>query len=612
MSTTATWQRVKTTKRYLHGPLSERLFTLWAEGKIVFGEENLNGFPIGAGYEAGKPYYRALESCIVWLLLGEEAKMPDFKNVKHITTADGMPFHGVEYDLGDVKVRMEGLCNITRKTTCFAKVTVINQGAVSASQTVSLMLRSGKECDLVYGAPNGYVSHDPNAEDQKALPATWKQDGCRYTDGVRTLHLKSDVASWNEQAGLISFRCDLAAGAEASFTFSLDMGETADYDYDSEKAKAAAFWQVQLQRLNKLPKKLEADGKKLEMVRHLVITMLQSFSCPIGEEFVLCRQGGLMSIIWPSEALFAIEALANAGEYGEFIEPTIEGYFDYMQSETGEIINRGAYWGSVTASVLYSFSVYAATASKEFFERFKDKAYKAYAWIRDNRRSVVDTEKLAGGLFPASHSNDWDEQFQGWTLTDVFNLFALDKFAAVCQQFGAAEAKEVRNEHTAYLADMKRHFQKFLDAAEGQDELKIPLRPIGEDQYLIDGGFPLIYHGRFILCGVIEDENDIRRVFKYLVNRGVYKNGNYGHMKYKGRDTVWYFSFPDYYWFFIWKKLGEDALAQEVLDAQLNYIMTDEYYMVERLDDSDPYFLPWTPNTSANGRTLTMLMETYK
>ena len=30
-------QRPKTTKRYVHPPYSERMFTLWAEGKIIFG-----------------------------------------------------------------------------------------------------------------------------------------------------------------------------------------------------------------------------------------------------------------------------------------------------------------------------------------------------------------------------------------------------------------------------------------------------------------------------------------------------------------------------------------------------------------------------------------------
>ena len=32
------WQRPKTTRRYLHPPKAERMFTLWREGKIIFGE----------------------------------------------------------------------------------------------------------------------------------------------------------------------------------------------------------------------------------------------------------------------------------------------------------------------------------------------------------------------------------------------------------------------------------------------------------------------------------------------------------------------------------------------------------------------------------------------
>lgn len=34
--------RPRPTRRYLHPPRSERMFTLWAEGKIVFGE-NMRG-----------------------------------------------------------------------------------------------------------------------------------------------------------------------------------------------------------------------------------------------------------------------------------------------------------------------------------------------------------------------------------------------------------------------------------------------------------------------------------------------------------------------------------------------------------------------------------------
>ena len=32
------WEKPQTTRRYLHGPLSERLLTFWREGKLIFAE----------------------------------------------------------------------------------------------------------------------------------------------------------------------------------------------------------------------------------------------------------------------------------------------------------------------------------------------------------------------------------------------------------------------------------------------------------------------------------------------------------------------------------------------------------------------------------------------
>ena len=30
------WQRAKTTRRYIHPPKAERMYTLWADGKIIY------------------------------------------------------------------------------------------------------------------------------------------------------------------------------------------------------------------------------------------------------------------------------------------------------------------------------------------------------------------------------------------------------------------------------------------------------------------------------------------------------------------------------------------------------------------------------------------------
>lgn len=611
MNEPATWQRPITIKRYLHPPKSERIFTLWTEGKILFGEVNVDDFHVGDNYKVGRGYYFSLESCMAWLLYGESASQLDFRKTKHSISEDGVPVHSATYTKGDVEITLEGLCNTEKLATCFAKITVKNNGNVPVKDSLALLLRTAKEADLVFGSPNGYVHHNPDVAVQKALPATWKRDGDVFTDGVRVLRLAPADCRWEEENGLAFLPFALAPGGAAEWTFSLDMGESGRLDYEEEKKKHAAFWHKELSRLTKLPKTVLEDGEMLRMVRCMTAFLLQTFAITKNYGHNLSRQGGLMPIAWPSEAISTIEALTRLGDFGDYIEPVLQTHFDKMQQESGEVLNVGPYWGSVTASVLFAFCKYCYADRGDFYDRYKEKAYKAFSWIRETRRSVQDTEFLAGGLFPGNNSNDWEHQFQGWTLTDVFNLFALEALAETAEAYGDPRACEVRKEHEEYLQDMKRHFQKWLDAAEGSDELKIPLKPIGDDQHLIDDGFPLIYHGRFILCGVIDKEEDIRRVYKYMVSHGISKDGFYGYMPYPdGNRHIWYMSFPEYYWFKIWMKLGEREKALEILDHQFRFAMTNEYVMLERYADNDPYFVPWSPNASATGRTLMMLLDT--
>ena len=47
----------------------------------------------------------------------------------------------------------------------------------------------------------------------------------------------------------------------------------------------------------------------------------------------------------------------------------------------------------------------------------------------------------------------------------------------------------------------------------------------------------------------------------------------------------------------------------EIINSQIRYSMSDEYYMIERYADNDPYYTPWSPNFSANGRTISMLLD---
>jgi len=100
-----------------------------------------------------------------------------------------------------------------------------------------------------------------------------------------------------------------------------------------------------------------------------------------------------------------------------------------------------------------------------------------------------------------------------------------------------------------------------------------------------------------------------------MIKQGITREGVglYGQMRYRsGKPNIWYLSFPDYYWFEIWMKQGNREKAKEILDAQLEHGMTEQYYFAERIDSTDGYYVPWSPNASAMGRALTMLCKYYE
>lgn len=604
-------ERPKTIRRYVHPPLSERFFSLWAEGKILFGEYDVDRDR--SRITEGRDYNLQI-SCGVWPVLGREnQRMLDFRKVKNVISRDGTPIHGLIFREGDLEVELECFSNSVRKSTLFGKMEIRNKGTAPVSEILTVLLRTTMERDLVCGGPDGYVSHDPKLEQWKNVTCCWYPLGDGFTDGERQIAFSCPVL-WHKKLDGVEIPLNLNGGECFSFTFKLDKGEVSAYDYEEEKAKTVAFWQKEFSRINKLPAKITEDPAMMKAVRHMVAQLLQ-MTVYTKDNWVIPRQGNLQRIIWATEAMFHVEGICHVGEFDEYVEPIFRTYFEHLQESTGEIGPLGIYWGSMTAAVLFSFAQYCnATKNLAFFGKYRDKAYAAFRFIKDLRRSVVDTEELAGGLFPYLRGIDWTQQFQCWTSTDIFNLLGLDALAKTFAVYGDPAAEEIRREHTEYLADMKRHFKKYYDAQEGSEELRIPLKPMGDDRDLVEDFYPLLYQGRFVYAGVIDNEKDMLRVYNHMIREGITQEGLglYGHMPYRnGNNNIWYLSFPDIYWFEIWMQYGNREKAKEVLDAQLRYAMTEEYYFAERLDAKDPYFVPWSPNASATGRTLTMLKKYY-
>lgn len=603
--------RPKTTRRYLHPPFSERMFTLWAEGKIIFGEHD---FELETTNIMQERIQRRMVSCAIWPVLGKDMTPFDFRSVENGITEDGSPIHTVSYKTESVAFSMEAFCNTERKATVFGKITVRNIGCSQLNDTLSILMRTALEPQLLCGICDGYISHEPDLAAFKAIPPAWCKKGDVYDDGRHFLSF-SIPTCWDAKYGAANVKLDLAPGETLSFTFKLDSGEITDYDYESEKANAFAFWQKELKRITKLPTAITEDPALVKAVRHMVVQLLQMFAVTIPEDLHIIRQGAMQRAVWPTEALSVVEGLCRVGDFGDYIEPVFETYFHTMQLESGEIGPLGIPWGSMTAAVLYSFAQYCnTTKNKAFFETYRAKVYAAFRYIKDLRRSVEDSEEIAGGLFPPLRGIDWPHQFQCWTSTDVFNLLGLDALATTFQVYCDPAADEIRQEHTEYLADMKRHFKKYYDAQAGKDTLYPPLMPKGDDTFLVEDFYPLLYQGRFVFCGIVDNEKDMLRVYNYMIEAGITKEnlGLYGHMPYRdGNNNIWYLSFPDIYWFEIWMQYGYREKAKQIIDAQLRYAMSEEYYFAERIDATDPYYVPWSPNASATGRMLIMLSKYY-
>ena len=208
--------------------------------------------------------------------------------------------------------------------------------------------------------------------------------------------------------------------------------------------------------------------------------------------------------------------------------------------------------------------------------------------------------------------NDWPDVFQHWTVTDCFALTALDEMASMLEKFGDPAASAVRAEYLDYKSVIRGLVKRF--APEDAEEIRIPLTADGNDCELINSFYPYLHQPMPLM--VLKDEislRDVERLYKYFVRVGLTQNGLYDRMPYKDGNThIWYTSIAEYEWFTLWLHFGVTHKAKEIIEAQFRYSMTDEYYMIERYADNDPYFVPWSPNVSAMGRLVIMLTEFYK
>lgn len=600
------WIRPVTTRRYLQPPRAERMFTLWAEGKIIFGE-NIYQKIVGGD---GASTYPNLVSSGIWPVHTKYARKFDFRKTENIITPDGVPVHGWVNRFGGFKMEMEAFCDIDRKPTCFIRIRLTNEAVHKATEQLGLVVRTGKEKQLVSGSPDCYCSHDPEVAEFRGHKPTFREADGILRDEAVFITTECPQETWfDAENGILWCKPVLESGETMDWILSFGKGEGKAFDYREEREKTVSWWRRELSKL-RLPQPIREDPEKRKMAAHLAAQMLQCVSCYAGQDHCFLRQGGLQRLVWPWDAAPAIEAMGRMGAFDDYLEDIFHYYLDLRLKPDGEYDNIGEFWACNTACVLYSFAARCMQSKdRTFWERYRDKAFAAFDWICKKRAESEDGENSFAGLFPPMRSCDWGHSFQFWGTTDLWNIFGIRVLAQAAEYFADPEAQRVRREEQDYVAVMEKLLKPFVEGAKDADRLRLPLTPDGDDQHLLEDFHPYLLHGAFVWSGLLETE-DIYKVYNEQVATGMAKNGLYGHMPQKnGNSHIWYTSYTDYYWFRTWLRLGQREKAQQIVDAQIRCSMTAEYYMIERYCDNDPYYVPWSPNCSASGRLINMLLD---
>ena len=591
------WEKPKTTRRYLQGPLAERLLVAFREGKVVHGE-------MCHEKDWLRWKYICQPACGVWLVHGADDEPFDFRTARMRVDPEGLPIHGQSWRIGDLTVDFEACSPIERRPSAHVRVKLTNGGDAKRAERIGFLVRNGQEKELVFGAPDIYRIYNPRVRTWKGLDCAWRRDGEAIVLADLFVSFRGDsAATWDAEEGILRFDVALAAGETKTYDLVLGrQNAVVRPDYETARERTRADWRKELAKAKDLPL----------LEKCLLVQILQCYARAGGGDVILPRQGGLQRWVWPWDQSYASGALTQLG-YGEYVEMACDFYFgEYAQPE-GKVGPFGMGWVNDTANVLGIFARHCIeTDNAAFWRKHRTAAANAFRWIRAQRALTAGSTDQVPGLFPKGRSSDSPKVFQAWGMTDVLNLQGIELYARAAGKFGDPMADEAAAEAADYRAVLAKILGRWRQASAGKDTFMIPYKPDGADEeYLRANGFFYSHPGYFALLGFL-DADDLGRVRAYMLKEGLAnERGLYFHHPSRKDpelgEHVWYTTASEYNWFFAWKRVGRDDLARQALDACLRYAVTDEYQVGERYHDESPWFLPWSPNASGAGRILQML-----
>ena len=258
---------------------------------------------------------------------------------------------------------------------------------------------------------------------------------------------------------------------------------------------------------------------------------------------------------------------------------------------------------------------------KSTFFKYREAMLLAFTWMEKQREKTKNNKYFGYGIFPPMAATDWPGEFQSWCWTDANNLMGYEWMCKVFNHFNDIKTEEIKTAYNDYMSCMQKVLENEISKNTNLEELNLtnklgqeptdpPTGPVGDSAT------------NLLRAKVIKAVSETAKLVENnLRNRGYGQNGlmglmndgllqhNYNSDCWAGH--TWYTNAPDICWFNNWLESAERNKALECLNGQLTFSMTPEFYMCERYADNDPYFTPWLPNASANGRTLMMILDFY-
>ena len=594
------WEKPQTTRRYLHGPLSERLLTFWREGKLIFAEnEQLPGWKLA---------YREQKAHGAWLVRGDGTAL-DFKAARLNVTQGGEPDHSQAWLDDGVEVSLGACAPFGRKPSVFARASFSNKAAEPVAREFLVLLRNAAEAALVHSPPDVYAIYEVDVGKwMKLAAADWTRTGDSFRVGDRFASFRPGegvALSWDVEKGGVRLAVQLKPGETRSVDFTLGRGGEPSFGYDAARRMMKESWKAELSCIV-LPETARQDEGRAKLVRHLAVQMLQCIAMPAdGSEYVLPRQGGLQRFVWPGESVHVVIALDLLGLVG-YADAICDFYESCCVQETGEAGPFRNKWAGDTAYVLRMFAQHCVeTRNFALWRRHSRKAANSFAWIRSKR--------AADGLFPAMKSTDSASGLQHWGHTDLVNMAALGWYAKACEFFAEPNAAEAKCEYENYRSVILGILGKWREKSKGKDELFLPITATGErEEELVSQGFFYLHPAGFAESGLLSGD-ELVRLRQNLLRRG-FADGNGLYMRHPsprpefGRH-IWYTTWSEMQWMAAWMRAGKYDLAEQALEATLKFSVSSECIVGERYHDANPWYFPWSPNASGSGRIVRMLFN---